>query len=690
MTIKTVFKTIAFTLLLVVVAGAAMALWLRFEFARVKASPDALSSWYQVAVSPLEPGNRTAAPCKDQFPHRKAFFGALHVHTAASYDSSAFDVTTTADEAYRFARGEAVPLRLSSDPPDFTPPTVRISSPLDFMAVTDHAEALGENRLCYDPDSPAHDTLVCKLFRGDLRLPVEDHLQSIVRLATLAIFGQDRSTRVCGEDGRRCRESALAAWRDNQRSTERWQDRAGRCEFTTFHAYEYTLAEAGSNLHRNVVFKSDTVPQAPLSAKDAPRPELLWEWLRRTCIEGSPACDALAIPHNSNWSSGRMFHPYSNLDLPVDEQRQRAALRAALEPLAEIMQVKGDSECRSGITSVYGAPDEFCDFEKLRAPREVIADCGETQGSGGMSLKGCVSRYSYLRYSLAAGLSEREKLGVNPFGFGIVAATDTHTGLPAAGLEKNHPGSHGNDRDVQRRLLTRVEVPGDIATGSPVRYNPGGIAGVYATRNSRAALFEAMRRRETFGTSGPRITPRFFAGWDLPEAICQSPDYLAVAYRGGVPMGSDIPPAPRGAKGGPVFTVSAQGDPRSGANLLQRVQIIKAWIDREGHTRQAVYDVAGDPGNGAAVDPETCAVSGPGFSQLCASWRDPEFEPDRAAVYYARVLENPSCRWSHHTCLSLPPDQRPESCSDPELPWQIQERAWTSPVWYYPATGPGG
>ena len=175
MTIKTLLKSTFFTLLLLVVAGALTALWLRFEFARVKASPDALASWYQVAVTPLEPDNRNAAPCADQYPHRKAFFGALHVHTAASYDSSAFDVTTTADEAYRFARGEALPLRLSSDPPDFTPPTVRIRSPLDFMAVTDHAEALGENRLCYAPDSPAHDTLVCKLFRGDLRLPVEEH-----------------------------------------------------------------------------------------------------------------------------------------------------------------------------------------------------------------------------------------------------------------------------------------------------------------------------------------------------------------------------------------------------------------------------------------------------------------------------------------------------------------------------------
>ncbi len=679
-------KYLSLGLLTLLLLAVLMVVWLRYEFARISSDPAGLEAWNEVAVEALEPGAAAQPSCAQQHPLRKAFFGALHVHTAASYDSTAFDVTTTADEAYRFGRGEALPLRLRGDPPEYVPPVVSIGVPLDFMAVTDHAETLGENRLCYTPQSPSYNALVCRLFRGDLRLPVQEHLQSIVRLASLAIFGQDRSARLCGQDGARCREWSLAAWRDNQRSAERWLDRSESCGFTTFHAYEYTLAEAGSNLHRNVVFRSEVVPQAPLSAKDAPRPELLWDWLQRTCVDGSAACDALAIPHNSNWSSGRMFHPYSNLDLPEAERTRQAALRAALEPLAEIMQVKGDSECRNGIASVYGAADELCDFEKLRPPGESIPDCGEERGSGGMTLKGCVSRYSYLRYSLTAGLSEREKLGINPFRFGIVAATDTHTGMPAAGLEANHPGSHGNDRDPARRLLAKVEVPGDIATGSPVRYNPGGVAGVFAQENSRGALFDAMRRRETFGTSGPRITPRFFAGWRLPEDICQSPDYLEIGYRDGVPMGQEIPPAPDDAAAGPLFTVSASRDPRDGSQLLQRIQVVKGWVDGQGRTHQAVYDVAGDPGNGASVDPDTCAVSGPGYSQLCATWRDPDFDPSTAAVYYARVLENPSCRWSRHTCLALPEGQRPPSCADPQLPWQIQERAWTSPVWYYPVT----
>lgn len=377
-----------------------------------------------------------------------------------------------------------------------------------------------------------------------------------------------------------------------------------------------------------------------------------------------------------------MWFPYSNRDLPLQEQQELAALRARLEPLAEVLQVKGDSECRNGIDSVIGAPDEFCNFEKLRPASEPIPDCGEDFSSGGMMLKGCVSRYSYVRYALTAGLSEEGKLGINPFKFGIIASTDTHIGAPAPEREKNYLGSHGNDMVLEDRLLSTIKVPGDIATGSPVRYNPGGIAGIYANENSRSALFEAMRRRETFGTSGPRITPRFFAGWNLDTSLCQSSDYLAQAYENGVPMGADLPPSPAGAKQSPVFVASANRDPRDEGNLLQRIQIIKGWIDGEGRTQQAVYDVTGLNKVDATVDALTCQVSGQGFAQLCASWQDPDFDPAMSAVYYARVLENPSCRWSHYDCLTLPKDQRPPSCSDPELPWQIQERAWTSPIWY--------
>lgn len=673
--------TLATLLLAALIIGTGL-LWLRYEFQRVEHDSLGLSHWDQVTVRTLNNTPTEQAPCKQQYSHNKAWFGDLHVHTAASYDATSFGVTTTVDDAYSFARGTPLSLRRRGDTPDFEAPVLRISSPLDFMAVTDHAEALGETRLCYNADNPAYGSLVCGLYRGDVRLPVGDQLQSLVRLASFAVFGQDRSTRICGADGSLCRDEAITVWRENQLSTENWQDYSANCEFTALHAYEYTLADEASNLHRNVIFKSSTVPQAALSAKDAPTPEQLWQWLDKTCVAGNDRCDALAIPHNSNWSSGRMWFPYSNRDLPLQEQQELAALRARLEPLAEVLQVKGDSECRNGIDSVIGAPDEFCNFEKLRPASEPIPDCGEDFSSGGMMLKGCVSRYSYVRYALTAGLSEEGKLGINPFKFGIIASTDTHIGAPAPEREKNYLGSHGNDMVLEDRLLSTIKVPGDIATGSPVRYNPGGIAGIYANENSRSALFEAMRRRETFGTSGPRITPRFFAGWNLDTSLCQSSDYLAQAYENGVPMGADLPPSPAGAKQSPVFVASANRDPRDEGNLLQRIQIIKGWIDGEGRTQQAVYDVTGLNKVDATVDALTCQVSGQGFAQLCASWQDPDFDPAMSAVYYARVLENPSCRWSHYDCLTLPKDQRPPSCSDPELPWQIQERAWTSPIWY--------
>ncbi|MBT4519477.1 MAG: DUF3604 domain-containing protein, partial [Halieaceae bacterium] len=561
---KILITTFGLVALGLAIAAVGTVLWLRYEFARVESDSARLTfSSNMPAIAGVQPDQLTE-PCNQQYPHNKAWFGALHVHTTASYDASAFGTITTVDDAYAYARGRPTPLRLRDDPPGYTAPILQISSPLDFMGVTDHAEGLGEKQLCYSPDSTAYGALVCRLFRGELRLPVDETLQPIIRMATLAIFGKDRSARICGEDGALCQRQSQRVWQDNQRGTEAWLDRSSNCEFTTFHAYEYTLAEEASNLHRNIVFKSEVVPPSIISAKEAPKPEQLWQWLDQVCIQGSSGCDALVIPHNSNWSSGRMWFPISAADKPLAEQQRLARLRERLEPLVEIMQVKGDSECRNGIASVLGRPDEFCNFEKLRPASEVIADCGETVGRGGMMLSGCVSRYSFVRYALTAGLAEHQKLGINPFRLGIVAASDNHNGLPAAGQEKGSLGSHGMDRSPRHRLTGNLEVPGDIATGSPVRYNPGGIAGVYARENSRAALFEAMQRRETFGTSGPRIKPRLFAGWTLDENLCQSDQQLELAYRDGVPMGANLPLPRDASPQSPVFMASATRDPRPG------------------------------------------------------------------------------------------------------------------------------
>ena len=669
----------AYLFLVLLVLAALAWFYLSHELAQAPGNPTQLETFFE---RPALRNDTRAVPCIEQYPLKRAWFGALHIHTAASFDATAFGVTNNADDAYAFSRGETIELRLLGDPVEAKVPTVTISAPLDFAAVTDHAGRLGEKRICENPRSNGYNALLCEIYRGDIRLPVDDSMQSLVRLASQAIFQQRRSARICGDSGEDCRLEARNAWQENQAAAERWQDTSGRCEFTTFHAYEYTLAEAGSNLHRNVIFANASVPPAVVSSKDKKTPEQLWAWLRRSCTDSTAGCDVLTIPHNSNWSSGRMWFPYSyRNDLSAQQQQANALLREQMEPLVEIMQVKGDSECRNGLSTVLGGADEYCDFEKLRAPTEAIEDCGETMGSDNMRLVGCLSRFSYARYALSTGLSEQEKLGINPFKLGIIAATDNHNGTPTAGLEKGYMGANGGDRYPQTRLRGEVEVPGGIARGSPVRYNPGGIAGIWANENSRDALFGAMRQRETFGTSGPRIEPRFFGGWEMEDDICDSPEMIARAYKQAVPMGGDLPDNPRSVTA-PRFLASAIRDPRS--QLLQRIQIIKGWVDADGKTHQAIYDVAGDSHSNARVDTDTCEVAGSGYNQLCSVWQDPDFDPQRSAVYYSRVLENPVCRWSTYQCNKLPVEERPDSCSDGDVPKTIQERAWTSPVWYTP------
>ncbi len=465
-------------------------------------------------------------------------------------------------------------------------------------------------------------------------------MRPVLRLASFVAF-KERSARICGDDGMRCIEAASEVWLEHQRAAEEAYDRTGECTFTTFVGYEFSLAQEASNLHRNVIFANATVPPTPLSAKEAHTPEELWQWLRRTCTDNESGCDVLTIPHNSNWSNGRMFYPYRLSAHSDAEQRRIARLRHDMEPLAEILQVKGDSECRNGLSGIIGQPDEFCDFEKLRNPREEAEDCGDAFGSDGMRLAGCLSRWSYVRYALIEGLREEETLGVNSMKVGIVAASDNHTSTGGAVDEGRFMGSTGLDRTPITRLRDPVEVPGGVAKADVVRYNPGGIAGIWAEQNTRESLFAAMQRRETFGTSGPRIKPRLFAGWDYDISLCSEPDLLAQAYAGGVPMGGDLSPPPA-RDSSPGFLVTAEMDNATNATPLQKLQVIKGWIDDDGKMRQQVFDVAGDREPTGTVDIDTCKTSGSGHANLCTVWRDPDFDPSSSAVYYARVIENPS------------------------------------------------
>jgi hypothetical protein len=326
---------------------------------------------------------------------------------------------------------------------------------------------------------------------------------------------------------------------------------------------------------------------------------------------------------------------------------------------------------------VVGAPDELCNFEKVRdMGGQEFEDCEEGAGYGAQAARGCSSRTDFARYALLEGLREQKRIGVNPYPFGLIGSTDNHMATPGGVSEYGIPYKFG----VTPAKLLEI---GKRKRGPPF-WNPGGLAGVWAEENSRDSIFDALKRRESFATSGPRIVPRLFGGWQLDPDLCADPAFAKSGYASGVPMGGRLPPRPHEATS-PSFAVSALADPgtpEGPGGLLQRIQIIKGWVDDEGRFHQEIHDVAGDARSGADVDLATCTPRGPGATSLCAVWRDLAFDVEQDAVYYARVVENPSCRWSARLCLSLPEDERPNGCTTDQLPRVIQERAWTSPIWY--------
>jgi hypothetical protein len=296
---------------------------------------------------------------------------------------------------------------------------------------------------------------------------------------------------------------------------------------------------------------------------------------------------------------------------------------------------------------------------------------------------GCVSRFDYARTAVIEGLRDEARLGVNPLRLGFIGSTDGHRGAPGDVSERAAIAAAGAGMWTPEQ---RLGAQRDFAGATAAHRNPGGLAGIWAEENTRESLFDAMRRRETFATSGPRIRPRFFGGWEIGDDACERADPIAHADTAGVPMGGQLPAAPT-ATAAPRFVVSAAADPGSAAEpggLLQRIQIVKGWVGDDGLLHQRIVDVAGDGANAADVDLGTCEPRGTGAVSLCGIWQDPDFDPDTPALYYARVLENPSCRWHWRDCLSLPEGARPSACSDPTLPRSIQERAWTSPIWFSP------
>ena len=445
-------------------------------------------------------------------------------------------------------------------------------------------------------------------------------------------------------------------------------------KFTTFVGYEYTSAPQGRNLHRNVIFKSTAVPGLPYSARDSADPEDLWRtmdgWRKR-------GIESLAIPHNSNGSDGLTFELTKRNGAPMD--KVYADLRRRNEPLAEITQIKGTSEVHPSL-----APnDEWANFEIMES----------YIGSNKMvtHFKG-----SYVREALKDGIAMQDNRGFNPFKFGFIGSSDTHNAAPGSVEERNYFSKTGrpDSTPVNRNSVP----PGGAKSWDGVPFDPesrgarfqswgaSGLAGVWAEENSREAIYAALRRKETFATSGPRMRVRFFGSYSYPDDLAKRGEVTHQAYAQGVPMGGDL----LAAKGGqvPKFLVWGVRDPNSG--YLQRAQIVKGWVEN-GVAKEKVYDVACSdnlplnkatwrcPDNGAKVDISTCATERfKGDVELRTLWKDPEFNPKQRAFYYVRILENPSCRWSTWDAIrnGTPPN--------PRLASTIIERAWSSPIWYEP------
>ncbi len=588
------------------------------------------------------------------FPTRP-FFGDTHTHTSFSMDAGAFGAKIDPRGAYRLAKGQEI--TASSGQP------VKLARPLDFMVITDHSDNMG-----FFPDllkgKPA-------LLADPLGRKWYDMMQNGQGAAAAADIitsfgaGKFKGPILYTPDS----DAYRSAWNETIDAAEEAND-PGR--FTAFIGYEWTSNTGGNNLHRNVIFRESgdlarqVVPYTVLPpGSDNPRD--LWKWM--AAYEDKTGGHVLAISHNGNLSNGRMFpviEPGTNR--PID--RAYAETRARWERLYEATQIKGDSETHPLLTP----NDEFANFERW--------DKGNLDLTAAKTP--AMLEFEYARSALKNGLKLEADLGVNPYKFGMVGSTDAHTGL-AAVEEDNFFGKTSTTEPSAERLTATFVKRGDL-TIMDWQQTASGYAAVWATENTRAALFDAMERRETYATTGPRMAVRLFGGWDFAAEDANSRSPALAGYSKGVPMGSDLPPAPD--KTAPNFLVAALKDP-IGANL-DRYQIVKGWVDAKGDVHERIYDIAWSGGRTAGADGKVPAVGSSvdvadatwtntiGSPELIAVWTDPDFDPKQRAFYYGRVLEIPTPRWTAY-------DAKYFGTRPPEgAVMEMQERAYTSPIWYTP------
>jgi len=572
---------------------------------------------------------------------RNAYFGDLHEHTTFSLDAyMLFRTGVTPDEAYRFAKGEPV---------SALGHTYRRNEPLDFMAVTDHAEQFGFGIELMDGTSALSRSPVGTRARaGDVGSRTVSEL-----MHGPAIPGVDAPA------------IASTTWRRTIDAANRHNEPG---KFTTLIGYEWSSTPGGQNLHRNVIFRGDSAP-LPFSARESEKAEDLWSYMEKHRSQGT---QVLAIPHNGNVSNGLMYDWTDSDREPIDAKY--AARRALNEPLSEIGQQKGQSDTHP----LLSPNDEFANFELFEYLLVGNDQKGEVQGS-------------YVRDAYGRGLVLADRVGVNPYKFGNIGSSDLHTGLSISSSDDYAGPNVFVQQSINKeraRAAIGLEPDSGLSIDS-VTTSTGNLAGVWAESNTRGAIYDALARKEAFATSGPRLRIRLFGGWSYDEGLIDSVDWATQAYAEGVPMGSDLPTKPV-ATVMPRFIVWGMKDPK-GANL-DRIQIIKVWLKGDGY-EERVYDVAwsarpeGSDGRlssvGSTVDTAKASYSNSiGAAELSGVWADPDFDAAVPAVYYLRLLEIPTPRWSTRLAakkgLSLPE----------QVPAAIQHRAWSSPIWYSPAGRP--
>ena len=666
------YKSLALTLIAIFISSCSEPVeqiesdsFLDIEGARVGLATQQPIDWDSQAIDPY----MNIDPSKSA--QRVPLFGDLHVHTTYSFDAYIFGTLATPDDAYEFAKGKSI-----KHPAGFD---VSLDRPLDFYGVTDHGTFLGHVEEAATPGTPYYEA-PSSIQVNDINSPENLNTSTIPRrtqafggflINTVTAFSENKL------DIKYADSVSRRAWLDTVEAAQRHNDPGN---FTTFIAYEYTASTPNmGNLHRNVIFKGNTnrIPSIPYSRANSNDPEGLWKWMDRIREDG---IESMAIPHNSNGSDGFMFALKDSFGNPFTPEY--ADLRMRNEPIVEITQVKGTSDTHPALST----NDEWADFEIM--PFKVATQSfSEPKGS-------------YVRDALLEGLKMEKKEGFNPYKFGFIGSSDTHTAASSQeednffakiGLLDSSAALRGSipmtDPAVLAAGQSLNEVDGKIyMDSSAITWGASGLAGVWAEENTRDSIYDAFRRKESFATSGPRMTIRFFAGYSLDTAKINDTDLVEYLYTNSETMGADLDGISNQI---PSFFVWAVRD--SYTAPLQRVQIIKGFVDSQGNPQEQVFDVACSdggspdpetyrcPDNNAKIDISNCAFSQDvGASELKTFWSDPTFEVDQRAFYYVRALENPTCRWS--TWDALRNNVEPRS----DMPKTIQERVWSSPIHYIP------